>query len=1058
MLSLSLLAIFAISILTVIPVSASVAGSVEINQPDIVVPGGGIELDISGFSATGGSIYFYLSDNDDPEITSGDVRMDKIARDDVLDEISMDGLITLYCPDNIQADEYYAKITDSSTSGADCIVSSERVEVITEDLPVITADPTNDEIWEGGSSGTETTVEGSEIDLDYDWYELYWREYEQPSLWSDSVVDGEFTAEDVPIPEVLTTMGVHKILVKLYDGETIGTFVEFEIVPSLELITPDMVSDFSVEADEVAQIVDLIPHGFPEGTIDEDSIDFIVKDFETGSTLETIPSSHGETDVNENGTIDVMSIYCEDVDWPPVGSIDVRIQVDDEVVSLTDQFLSSEVDDPGKFEAKMDKTSVTVGSSVTFSAIMLPAYVTMDIILDGDSFYSLLDMGVSLPTSDGNGAWKKKVKLEDMTAGEYTVRIKDETNGRTLSIGTLELKVKLTYRDLAWDKVKSIKVGEDLYIEGEGFPLGAEFRTIEVGSGEVDLGYYEPVDGVGDWESGWFEVPKTSGGGQSQDVVIEGKDEDGRSISIEGSIKVKPDWVDLYMLDYDEDAEWYTDRSLFGGTPMQFLGSGFLADEEVEVELIDPDTLETETMAEITDEGTADDEGELEVVFNIPTTREFGREDDWQIKIAGSTSDNSITIKGSDVMHVESPENEDARLYFNLEDDFDLDLKVKVGDTARIVGVGFDEDEVSLQIVGGGLSAPLELDDYDVDYGYFDVSITIPQLVGDDDYTIEDSVTGVESTEWIVQPRITFSPTQAGAAASVTVMGDGWAEEETVDFMWPDLPKLTDEDTDEDGVFEKAFTVPTVTPGTYTMSFEADSGVVEEEFVVLGALKIASLGLPGEVYNGSTVVMTVNVQDFFGTAVTGASVTGSLTPPGGSAMPLSFTEAMAGFYESSYTVPVDATEGTYVVRVTATKAEAGGEASSSGTFLVSLKTAPMPPANLDELVSIVNQLSSTVSSLQSSVSSLSSNTASLQSSVSSMQSSVADLQTAVNAAAKQTDVTALQDAVDDLDKAVNNAANTVGGLNTMMLLAVIMAAIAAVGAILSIFLVYRKIA
>lgn len=61
-------------------------------------------------------------------------------------------------------------------------------------------------------------------------------------------------------------------------------------------------------------------------------------------------------------------------------------------------------------------------------------------------------------------------------------------------------------------------------------------------------------------------------------------------------------------------------------------------------------------------------------------------------------------------MEVEAPDNDYARIYFNLEDDFDLDLKVKVGDTARIVGVGIDEDEVSLQIVGGGLTAPLELD------------------------------------------------------------------------------------------------------------------------------------------------------------------------------------------------------------------------------------------------------------------------------------------------------------------------------------------------------------
>lgn len=1021
-LSMVLLAIFVVGILSAaVPARANVeVTSIKINQPNKVVPGGAIELEIVDFSATGAYTYFYLSKDADTETSSGDVLLAKMSTTDVKDELITEGddLITLGVPTTISAAKYWAKVADSSkVPGAQVVVSSNKVEVVTEKLPTITVDPTSDTIWADGVSGTEVDVDGADIPSDYwdETVELYWVEYEVTDvitnpIATDTVVKGEFSLEDVPIPEVLSTMGKHKILVLLTTGTTtLGTYVEFEIEPSIEMVDPDMTATFSIEAAALGDEASFILHGFPEGTIDADTIKFLVKDFKTGSLLESITATHDETDVDENGMS--VQIDCSDVDEPPKGAVDLQFKVDDETVTMPEMFYSSKTEAAGRFVAKMDVDSGKMGDDVCFSAISLPAGVDVDVYF-GDYSVSELE-GVALPVSDVNGGWTYTFELKGMTADEYTVKVKDETNAKSVTVGTFKVLVSVKFYK-AGEKVTSAYVEDELVIKGWAFPLDAKFKTVVVGTGKFDYDDYIEVDADAQWnvlEEEVMEVPHTSGGGKSVTVTIKGKDVDGKAISVEASITIKPKI--FYTQFLESDGSWNDDPEvgyIFAGNPMNFTGYGWLTDEAVSVKLIDPETLDIIATPTITSGGTADSDGDLEVIWNVPVTKEFAKTKTWDVKVAGATATNKKTVE--DWMDVVPNDEENAKVFFNIQPDGELKTKVTVGQEVKIVGVGFGETgETSATVTIE--AAGKEIKDVDAKYGWFETTITIPTKKGhetDGDwilYTVDvtGEVTTAYSIEFKIKCKVTLSPSSASVGATVTAAGTGFAEDEDVDINWPDLPTLVTETSESDGTWNKTFTVPKVPPGTYTITFDAEylpgEADVQDDptvtFGVLGPLKIVSLSLPTDVYNGSSVLITVNVQDYFGMALSGASVTGSVTPPGAAAVSLTFTETAAGIYSATYKVPVDAKEGSYLVSVKASKTEAGGEATASGTFYVTIKVPPPPPVDITKIVQAVAAVTSDVAKLSGSVSTLAGDVSGLKTSVAALSTALADLKKSVAA-------------------------------------------------------------
>jgi hypothetical protein len=670
----------------------------------------------------------------------------------------------------------------------------------------------------------------------------------------------------------------------------------------------------------------------------------------------------------------------------------------------------------------------------------------LTIIFEGDV---VSPPSISGGTADANGAWKYTYTLADLPGGKYTVKIKDATNNRIKTIGTFEVLPSVTFYDAATDEeITSTHVEDEIYILGDGFPAGAKIKTITFGTAKVEDFTAVEIGSDGLFDSDVFAVPHTSGGGKSVTVLLKGVDADGKALTIESSIVIDPILQDIdaaegegcLALNVDGDWEDYTTATIFGGTPMKITGMGFLAGESVKI-TFSSDTVNYKATATITDGGKADSDGDLEVVFQVPTGLKFSLDvNDWDIEVAGSTATNKASVYDTYGAYVTVTGLDDtlAMLYFGLEADGDLDLTVNVGDIVRVVGVGFETRSLTLIVQG----TDIEVKDVTSKYGYFDTTIVIPELQRGTYVLVEDA-TGAESGEWDVESKVTLSTSRAVPGATVTAKGTGFEEDEDVDINWPGIPTLATATANEDGSWTKNFTVPNVSPGTYTITFYTE--VLDEDspqltFYVLGPLRIVSLSLPSQVYNGSSVAITVNVQDFFGMAVAGATVTGSVTPPGAAAVSITFTETAAGVYSATYAVPATAKEGSYSVSVKASKPEAGGDATASGTFYVSLKTAPTPPTvDISAILAAVDSVTKDVSALSTSVSKLSTDLSGLKSDVSALSSSVSGLSSALA----------------DLKRTV--AAIPVVPVELLYAILVI-SIIAAIAAIAAIVFIYRKIA
>ncbi|MFQ6086210.1 MAG: hypothetical protein ACE5OY_08145, partial [Candidatus Bathyarchaeia archaeon] len=313
LLSVLLLTIFATGIVSMaVPVKgAIVSGETTIVLPNYVVPGGSIWVYVDGYSATGGSTYFFLSEDNDAEISSGDIEIAKMDTSDVEDAMADLEGVTITIPTTVDPGVYYVKVSDDNDVGDEALPSDtyddletemglpvrtaaglgvpmdwdglDTIEVLEEeDWPTITVDPESGTVWIPWPDEVfrEIDVEGEDIDTDYDGAnaaELFWDVYnwistavaDYEGLMQDDtgdmafdVADGEFEAEDVVLTEAF--MGAHDILVLLWnadDEEFLGTFGTFDVEPSIDVYPP---AQFSVEAEEwvVGQDVTIYAHGF----------------------------------------------------------------------------------------------------------------------------------------------------------------------------------------------------------------------------------------------------------------------------------------------------------------------------------------------------------------------------------------------------------------------------------------------------------------------------------------------------------------------------------------------------------------------------------------------------------------------------------------------------------------------------------------------------------------------------------------------------------------------------------------------------------------------------
>jgi len=505
LLSVLLLTIFAVGIVSLaVSVKAlPLSGEVTVVLPNYVVPGGSIWVYIEDYSATDGSTYFWLSEDNDTEISSGDIQIAKEDTDDV--EAWMDDddhWMTIKIPTDVEPEEYYLKVSEDNDIGDDALPSQviedimdgwdglDTVEVIEEeDWPTITVDKASGTVYlpYPDEEYRLVDVEGEDIDEDYDSVTLYWDEY---SNWKDAFKgpyeepgydyqyagymhtkkdmggpgahewdvdeDGEFEAEDIPLTEAY--MGEHDILVLLEnvaDEEYLGTYGTFTVEPSIDVVPPE---DFSIEADELEEWVDIRAHGFPEGTVDEDEPpEFQVKDIETGDFEETLTGEiDKDVDIEDDedeppGTFDDADVGLDrlltvtDIDEAPEGIIDIVIDVNGETLTFENALLSSMDSDPDEMEGRLSETSGEIGDDVTFYVINFPRDIEVDVVFSNEEDYSLVtDFDLTLPDADANGAWKYTYTiLDDMAGGVYDVFVMDLDNYEREKIGEFNVTTPL---------------------------------------------------------------------------------------------------------------------------------------------------------------------------------------------------------------------------------------------------------------------------------------------------------------------------------------------------------------------------------------------------------------------------------------------------------------------------------------------------------------------------------------------------------------------------------------------------------------------------------------
>jgi len=124
------------------------------------------------------------------------------------------------------------------------------------------------------------------------------------------------------------------------------------------------------------------------------------------------------------------------------------------------------------------------------------------------------------------------------------------------------------------------------------------------------------------------------------------------------------------------------------------------------------------------------------------------------------------------------------------------------------------------------------------------------------------------------------------------------------------------------------------------------------------------------------------------------------------------------------------------------------EVATIKTNIASLSTAVANAASDSDVAAV----SSNVAAVSSEVAAVSSAVDSLSADLAALETSVANLNTAIDAAATPADVD------NAVDAAVSDLSSEIGGLNTMVIIAVVLALIAAIAAILAVYIIQRKIA
>ncbi len=162
-----------------------------------------------------------------------------------------------------------------------------------------------------------------------------------------------------------------------------------------------------------------------------------------------------------------------------------------------------------------------------------------------------------------------------------------------------------------------------------------------------------------------------------------------------------------------------------------------------------------------------------------------------------------------------------------------------VGTEVEITGVDFNDDE-QIIVFWDGAEIDIESGDDETDSdGEFKFTIIIPEsTAGEHTITVEDEDGAVAEFIFTVEAEITVDPTQGAPGDTVTVRGTGFGDEVEVDIEF-DGAEVIRAETDDEGSFQAAFTVPAKSPGTYEIEAKDDDNNKDDvDFTVAAGINL----------------------------------------------------------------------------------------------------------------------------------------------------------------------------------------------------------------------------
>jgi hypothetical protein len=221
--------------------------------------------------------------------------------------------------------------------------------------------------------------------------------------------------------------------------------------------------------------------------------------------------------------------------------------------------------------------------------------------------------------------------------------------------------------------------------------------------------------------------------------------------------------------------------------------------------------------------------------------------------------------------------------------------------------------------------------------GTLTTNFTVPSAVFGAHTVSLTAGSGSASATFDVNASLVLSPSTGGAGTLVTASGDGFAASSTWTVGWSGTPNIactgTVAHTGTDGSFSCTFTVPTITPATYTVTAN-DSATPKNVATTLFSLPLASVSFaPASGMVGDTV--TATGAGFVGTTTSGTYAVVLKWMPGGWVLCNPPTDA-TGAFTCKFTVPAD-TGGVHLVVATDV---IGNKATSSFKVNTSLTLDP----------------------------------------------------------------------------------------------------------------------